>query len=314
MGAALNILDNFSPMPKIVVAQNLGLSADDIQRLKELGEVVVFDDLAKSPEDWLKRCEGVDVICTGKFGLRDKIYDLQNVFIAVPFVGIGWIDKEKIKERHITVANAPGCNKDAVAEWIMYMMLNLFRRFPIFLNAKERQWGDLPDPTNGLTGRTVAILGKGNIGIRVGTICEAFDMKTRFFSRGDNLLEAVRNADIVIDCLSLNPSTRGLLNRAFFQSMKHGAFFITPTGKEIWDVDALLEALDQGILGGAATDAGNVQVGNIEDDFYQRLLHHPKMLVTPHIAYSTDVTNQVGGDIMISNVEAWLNGKPTNLY
>ncbi len=299
---------------KIVVTQNLGLSPDQFQRLKNLGTAVIYDDLAKSPEDWLERCRSATVICTGKYGLREKIYDLKNVFIAVPFVGVGWIDKNKTKKRNITVANAPGCNKDAVSEWIVYMTLNLFRRFPIFLNAEKRQWGDLPDPTYGLTGKTAVILGKGNIGSRVGIILEAFGMNVRFFTRGENLTQAVRDADVVVDCLSLNPSTRGLLDRTFFQGMKRGAFFITPTGKEIWDLDAMFAALDQGILGGAATDAGSVQVGDVDDDFYQRLLAHPKVLVTPHIAYSTDITSRVGGDMMIGNVESWLQGKPTNIY
>lgn len=262
----------------------------------------------------MKRCAGADIICTGKFGLRDKIYELQNVFIAVPFVGVGWIDQEKIKQRNIKVANAPGSNKDAVAEWITYMILSLFRRFPVFVNAKKRQWGDIPDATSSLTGKTVTILGRGNIGTRVGKLCQVFDMDVKYFTRGENLYHVIRDADVVVDCLSLNPSTRGLLDREFFQHMKRGAFFITPTGKEIWDVDALFEALDKGPLKGAATDAGSVQVGNIEDDFYQRLLSHPKLLVTPHIAYNTDITNRVGGDMMISNIRAWLNGKPTNLY
>ena len=300
-------------MKKIVVTQNLGLYPDQIRRIEKLGEVTIYNDLARSPEEWLKRVKGADIICTGKFGLRDKIYDLRDVFIAVPFVGVGWIDAVKIKERNIAVANAPGCNKDAVSEWVVFMMLNLFRRFPIYLNAKTRQWDDLPDPAIGLSGKNVTILGKGNVGSRVGTICEAFGMNANYFTRRNDLPESIRYADVVVDCLSLNQSTKGLLDKTFFRGFKRGAFFITPTGREIWDADALIESLDNGTLGGAATDAGNVQIGNVDDPFYQKLLAHPKILVTPHIAYSTDVTNRVGGDMMISNIEAWLNGKPANL-
>lgn len=301
-------------MLKIVVTQNIGLSPDQVTRLQKLGKVTMYKNLAKSPEEWLERCIGADIICTGRYGMRDKIYDLKDVFIAVPFVGVGFIDKEKIRSRNIKVANAPGCNKDAVSEWVIYMVLSLFRGFPKYLNAQVREWGDLPEPGVGLTNKRVTILGRGNIGSRVGRVCESFDMIVKYFTRGDSLLGLVRNADIVIDTLSLNETTKGLLNRQFFKTLKRGSYFVTPTGKEIWDIDAIFEALDSGILAGAALDAGNAQVGDIDDPFYRKLLSHPKILVTPHIAYSTDITNSVGGDIVITNIEAWINGNPTNLY
>jgi phosphoglycerate dehydrogenase-like enzyme len=66
-------------------------------------------------------------------------------------------------------------------------------------------------------------------------------------------------------------------------------------------------------LAGAAIDAGGVQVGNYNDPYYQKLINHPKILATPHIAYNTDITARVANDMMIDNIEAWIKGTPKNL-
>ena len=82
---------------------------------------------------------------------------------------------------------------------------------------------------------------------------------------------------------------------------------------KICDVDAMLSALDKGILAGVAHDSGGIQVGDISDPFYQKLLKNPKVIVTPHIAYKTDATARRQYDMMIDNVEAWIKGHPVNL-
>ncbi len=122
---------------KIVVIQNMDFYPDQLERLKALGEVTLYDERAESPEEWLERCKGFDIICTGNTGLKEKIYELKDVFISLPLVGVGWIDKNKIKERNIAVSYSPGCNKDAVSEWIVGMMINILRKLPQFLNARN---------------------------------------------------------------------------------------------------------------------------------------------------------------------------------
>lgn len=300
-------------MPKIVISQNLEFYPEQIKRLKSLGEVIFYNDLAKSPEKWLERCQGADIICTGGFGLKQKLYDVKNAFFSLPFVNVSWIDKEKIKANNVTVSYCPGCNKDAVSEWIIGMMLNLFRRLPKFINVKDLPKGKIPDFTLGLTGKKVIILGKGNVGSRVGKICEAFDMKVVYFKRGDDLLECIKDADVIINCLSSNSTTWGMLNKKFFNSLKRECYFISPSDEKIYDINALFEALDKGILAGAADDAGGIRVGDCYDPFYVGLSNYPKVLATPHIAYQTDVTAKVANDMMIANIEAWLKGKPINL-
>ncbi len=138
-------------------------------------------------------------------------------------------------------------------------------------------------------------------------------MSVTYFRRGDDLIQRIKDADIVVDCLSANPTSHGLLDRKFFNSLKKGSYFITVTDPKVCDIEALLEALDNGPLTGAAHDVAALQTGDIDNPFYQRLLKHPKVLVTPHVAYFTDVTVRVRNDMMIENVEAWLKGNPINI-
>ncbi len=300
-------------MTKIVVAQDMPFYPDQIKKLKTLGEVTFYNSLASSPDEWLKRCKDADIICSGKFGLKEKIYDLKNVFISLPFVGVDWIDVDKIKKMDINVAYSPGCNKDAVSEWIIGMMLILFRNFPKYIRNKNLPKGNIPPYEKSLWNKKVTILGKGNVGSRVGEICKVFGMKVTFFRRGINLYKSVKDADVVIDALSSNPTTYGLLNKTFFNSMKKKSYFITVTGSKICDIDAMFDALNNDILAGAASDAGSIQIGDVSDPFYRKLLAHPKILVTPHIAYNTDVTKRIAYDMMIDNIEAWIKGRPKNL-
>jgi len=300
-------------MVKIVVTQDLGLTLKDIEKLKKLGDLTIYDELSKTYGEWLERCKGADIICSGKFGLKQKLYNLNDVFISLPFVGIGWIDREKIKEKNIAVSYCPGCNKDAVSEWIIGMVISLLRDLPNMIGNTTLPKGEIPKETLGLTNKKITILGKGNIGSRVGKICKAFDMDVFYFKRGADLIESVKNSDIVVDCLSHNPTTRNILNKESFNSLKQGSFFITVTGKEIYDSGALVEALDKGIIEKAGIDAGGVQVGDVRDPYYKKLLNHPKIFVTSHIAYNTDVTDEVSNKMMIENIEAWIKGKLVNL-
>ncbi|MCZ6451772.1 MAG: hypothetical protein O6918_13055 [Deltaproteobacteria bacterium] len=83
--------------------QNMGFHPNQIERLKSLGDGTFYTDSPKSPEEWVKRCEGADIVCSGKFGLEQRIYDVKNTFFSLPFVGVGWLDKTKLKENNITV-------------------------------------------------------------------------------------------------------------------------------------------------------------------------------------------------------------------
>ena len=299
-------------MIKIVVSKDSGLNSDEIKRLEKLGNLTIYENLPKTYDEWVERCKGVDVICSGKFGLKQRYQELNNVFISLPFIGVGFFDKEILKKNNITVANSPGANKDGVSEWNIFMLLNLFREFYNVVNVKDIP-SRKPTITKSVFGKSVCILGKGNIGSKVGKVCEALDMEVNYFKRGDNLINSIRNVDVVINCLTTNETTLNLLDEEFFFSFKKGAYFINVCDYVIYNIDALIKSLDEGPIERVAIDAMGIQVGDTSDSFYQKIVSHEKILSTPHIAWATDKSSQLGNKIMIDNIEAWINKKPINV-
>ncbi len=300
-------------MPKIVVTQELNFTPDQEKRLRTFGDVKMYHDLPATYDDWVERVKSADIICSGKFGLEQRGHTLKNKFISLPYVSVSWYDHDKGQADNLVVANSPGSNKDAVADWIIAMVINLTRDLPAQINQQPYPKGQMPPPTPGLTGLKICLLGAGNIGTRVAAVCQALGMQVSFFRRGDDLTTATAGQDIIVNCLSSNPSTAGLLSQNFFSRLKPGAYFITVAIEDTLDTEAMLAALESGQLAGVATDCASVQVGNAYDPFFLRLAHHPKVLATPHIAYNTLLSAKVGVDMMIDNIEAWLAGKPQNI-
>ncbi len=301
-------------MAKIVVTNNQDFTVEQNQRLDSLGDVTYYDALPKSAEEYLERVKGADVICSGTAGLQDAYSQLKDVYVTVAFVSVAFVDLDVLRKNNVTISNAPGANRHAVSEWIMAMTTLLMRNMHDAINRKEtyRKDGSLPPITPGLAGNKMTILGQGNVGKRVGELATAFGMQVSYFKRGDDLFESVKDANVVVDTLSSNPSTSKLLDSEFFAAMKHDSYFVSVTRSEITDEDAMLTALDEGRLAGVATDCGGILVGDTDDPLYQKLISHPKVLATPHISYNSEMSRKVGADIMIDNVEAWLKGQPQN--
>lgn len=299
---------------KIVVTNNQDFTKGQKQRLDGLGDVTYHDSLP-SGEEYLDRIKGADIICSGTAGLQDSYGQLKNVYITVGFVSVAFVDLDVLKSNGVTISNAPGINRHAVSEWIIFMMIYLARDMGGYVNSTKefRKDGGLPSLNRGLADRKLTILGNGHIGNRVKEVAESLAMQVTVFKRGDDLTKSVVDADIVVDVLSSNESTRGLLDASFFNSLKKGTDFITVTRQEITDEEAMFKALENGTLNKVATDAGGILVGDTDDEYYKRLLAHPNIICTPHISYSSEMSSTLGNDTMIDNVEAFVNGNPQNI-
>ena len=151
--------------PKIVITKNFRFYEDQINRLKSLGDVTFNKSGPKTANEWLSRCKDADIICTGFFGFKsEKLYELNNKFISVPFVGVEFLDKKRLKENNIAVANSPGCNKEAVAEWFIGMILLYFKGLSEINNINDLPKDEILKPASGLHNKTITILGAGDIG------------------------------------------------------------------------------------------------------------------------------------------------------
>ena len=96
-------------------------------------------------------------------------------------------------------------------------------------------------------------------------------------------------------------------------SLKKGAYFVSFVRQYTYSLDGLLKAIDSEIVGGAAIDCDPEKFGDTTNEFYKKALSNPKVLVTPHVAWSTKQAVVNGAEIAVQNIEAYIAGKPQNI-
>lgn len=228
--------------------------------------------------------------------LLDLLPDLK--IVAVHGAGVDQVDVEACTERGVLVTNAPGANADAVAELTLGLMIDLARH--ITLSAwqvhHDKAWGEARHTGSELRGKTLGLVGLGQIGSRVARLCQAFGMKIVGFDPGLTAkdiralgvrpmkLEAVLAA---ADYLSLHvphlPQTHHLIDRKALATMKKGAFLINAARGPLVDEAAMAKALKSGRLGGAALDVLEGEPPDPKSPIFDA----PNILLTPHMAGST---------------------------
>lgn len=294
---------------KIIAIGEWNLSEEQKARLAKAGDV----DYIKNPtssEEWLKAVQGYDVICTWGDYVLESLDKLENVLITYPYTELGSFDSEKLAQKKVYIANARGGNRKSLAEWTIFMILSLYRQFPKFLRTTEQH----PfTSTESLEGKRVLIVGHGTIGTEVGERCNAFGMEVDYFNRGDDLMAKTAKADIVINALNCNPTSKNLLDANFFSKMKKGSYYVTFARPYTYDIDGLIKAIENGVVAGAGIDCDPEPLFDVSNAFYKKCLSNEKILVTPHVAGVTKQAAANGLEIMVQNVEKFIQGKPQNV-
>jgi phosphoglycerate dehydrogenase-like enzyme len=294
---------------EIVVTGSLPFSAEQVRRLQRVGRVTAAGE-AGSADEWLKQVEGADVVCSDGTFVAANLGRLRDVFVTFPFVEIGSFDTDALARRNVMVANARGSNRDSVVEWAVFMALSLLRRFPGYLNAdRELRF----ERGESLSGKDACVIGAGDIGSHLGMVLEALRANVRYVTRDDDLITAASGCQLIVNSLSATPSSAQLLDRRFFRALDPGSYFITYVRPHTFDVTALLEALDDGILAGAAVDCDPQAPFDTANAYYRTLAAHGKVLATPHVAFATTQAERRGLDTVVENVEAFANGQPRNV-
>lgn len=228
--------------------------------------------------------------------LLDRLPDLKVV--AVHGAGVDPVDIDACTARGVQVTNAPGANANAVAELVFGLMLSLVRGIPgAAHSAKVDKAWDAARVTGGeLRGRTLGLVGYGQIGRRVARIAEAFGMTVAASDpavaddvmQADNVtpmpLEALLGAADVISLHAPSiPATRHMIDVAALRAMKPTALLVNCARGALVDENALAAALADGQLGGAALDVLEGEPPDPNSPVYTA----PNLLITPHMAGST---------------------------
>jgi len=222
--------------------------------------------------------------------------------------GLDNIDVEAAQERGITVLNTPEALADAVTELTIGLILSLARGIPLAdRTMKEGKWIKRELMGWQLRGKTLGIIGLGNIGQKVARIAKELGMNilvTDIIVPAPELLKELRaeyippkdfskflqNSDVITIHVPLTPQTRYMIGKKEIQLMKARTFLINTSRGEIVDEKALLEALQSGRLGGAALD-----VYEVEPPSDLALVRLPNVVCTPHIGSQTLESQKTAG-------------------
>lgn len=256
---------------------------------------------------------GVDEIDAAALNAADKLR-----VIARYGVGVDNVDLAAAAARSIIVTNTPLANALSVTELTIGLLLALARSIPeLISDSREGKWTRKTGVT--LSGKTVGLVGLGAIGKLVAARLRAFDCRVvaydpvadaAFAAQHGVELASLDEVARVADFLSLHvpllPTTRGMINAAFLDKLKRGAFLINTARGELIDEDALLSALQSGQLRGAALDTLSQEPP--PPDY--PLLKLPQVLVTPHAGAHTDNAVDSMGWGAVRDCLAVLRGEP----
>lgn len=315
---------------KIVILDGYTLNPGDItwDGLKKMGDVGIFD---RTPEAQIvERAIGAEIIFTNKTPLtEDVIKQLTSLkFIGVLATGYNVVDTEAAKARGIVVTNIPGYGTASVVQMtfalLMELCLHVQRHSDSVLDGKWSRSADFcywDYPLVELAGKTMGIIGFGNIGQQVGDVATAFgmniigndrnrtDQSHRPNFRWAEVPALLQQSDVVSIHCPLFPDTKGLINKESIRLMKNSSFLLnTSRGPLIVDED-LADALNQNIIAGAGIDVLSSEPPRKDNP----LISAKNCIITPHIAWATKEARTRLMNIAVNNLDAFLKGNPVNV-
>ena len=248
------------------------------------------------------------VVVTPAVAVDDAFLDEagpQLRIVANYAVGLDNVDLDATRARGVVVSNTPGVLTNATAEHAIALLLSLLRRIGEGDRSLRRrdawEWG--PDFMVGesLEGKEVLVVGPGRIGRRVAELVNAHGARPTFAGRDDDVLELVSRVDVVTLHCPLTPETRHLVNAAVLDAMKPTSVLVNTARGAVVDESALVAALEQGSIAGAALD-----VFEHEPAVSAELLAMENVVLTPHVASATRETRLAMGMLVVSALRAVL--------
>jgi glyoxylate reductase len=229
----------------------------------------------------------------------------QLRIVANYAVGIDNLDLAALRERGVVATNTPGVLTNATAEHALGLMLGLLRRIVEGDRSLRRrdswEWGPDFMVGVGLEGRSVLVVGPGRIGRRVGALVEALGAHVSYAGRDDDLRALLADADVVTLHCPLTPATRHLVDAAALAAMRPSAILVNTARGAVVDEAALVAALRDGSIAGAALD-----VFEFEPAVSEELLELENVVLTPHIASATRDARLAMGMLCVSALRAVL--------
>jgi D-3-phosphoglycerate dehydrogenase len=297
---------------KILFLENISETA--VRQMKEAGYTNIHRVAgALGEEDLIREISDVHLL-----GIRSKTQVTQRVLAAAKklqaigcfCIGVNQVDLKAATQQGVAVFNAPYSNTRSVAELVIGLSIMLIRRIPDKNKAAhDGVWMKEAKGSYELRGKTIGIVGYGNIGSQVSVLAEAIGMKVRFYDVVTRLplgnaesVKSLKDLVSISDVITLHvpetSQTKNLVNKTLLKHFKKGSILLNYARGEVVDLEALGNSLKEGALSGAAIDVFPWEPEKNGDRFESPLQHLPNVILTPHIGGSTEEAQQnIGEDV-----------------
>ncbi len=315
---------------KIVILDGYTLNPGDLSwdELKTLGDVEIYD--RTSPDMVIERAKDAEIVFSNKTPLgEDLLNQLPNLkFLGVLATGYNVIDIQTAKKNGVVVSNVPGYGTASVVQMTFALLLELCQHVQRHSDAvMEGRWANSADfcfwdfPLVELEGKTIGIIGFGDIGKNVGDVATAFGMNIIANSRTQTdqshrknfrwaeVKELLEQSDVVSIHCPLLPETKGLINKESLQWMKPSAFLLNTSRGPILVDEDLADALNNEVIAGAGIDVLSTEPPSHDNPLFKA----KNCLITPHISWATKEARSRLMQTTISNLKAYLGGNPVNV-
>lgn len=309
---------------KLTALDPIYLDKRHINKLKKIGQVLIFEDLPKNKDELLERIKDADIVITASVNIDSEVIrqckSLKLLCLACS--GYNRIDIKTCNKLGITVTNTPYYATGAVSEHTFALLLSLIKKIResdqhVRAGGFQRKAFRLLQ----LEGKVFGIVGTGKIGSRVARIANCFGCRIiantlhPSYERAKEigvtyveLPELLKESDIISLHVPLNSSTIDLINYKEFKFMKKKPILINTSRGKVINHRALVWALSKRVISGAGLDVLPFEPPNKEDQLFK----FPNIVFSPHVAFCTPEALKNCADTVLDNIESFINGNPKN--
>lgn len=291
--------------------------------LEKAGDFKIIDGQKLTAQEVIEKAGDAEILIAGSSGLEkiseELLSGLPNLkYISTLTVGLAWVDIESVKKHGVKLSNVKGANSESVAEHTWAMILDLSKRVTEFdRDVRNKNAFRFAEYTGKeVFGKTIGIIGLGDIGQKVARIAKAFNMNVLGVNKSNKEVEGVKlvnldtlykESDIIAICTPLTPETENLISDEAVSKMKDGVIIVNSAMEKITNKESVFKGLEGGKIFGFGIET---EISQPADPSY---LNHPRIIVTPHNAFNTEDANKKTYEMAVENVMKFIEGNPIRL-
>jgi phosphoglycerate dehydrogenase-like enzyme len=302
----------------MVIITSCPLSERHVNAIREISPVIdlrVYPSIEQAQESF---ADAEVLITYGEDLTPEIVKEMKRLkWVQVFSAGIDKMPLQQLEEQHVLVTNARGIHRIPLAEHVLGMMLAYAHRFHVFFDLQRTHTWDRSVRLEELYGKTVGIIGVGAIGSAIAEKAKAFQMRTMGVNTTGKSVpfvdetypvqemdKVLAESDYVVVIVALTPETEGLIGEREFKQMKKSAIFINVSRGAVVDESALIRALKEEWIGGAALDVFVEEPLPPEHPLWSL----PNCVITPHMSGRSPKYMERAQEIFRYNLNVYLNG------